>query len=137
MEKTAKSAPAKTVEEYLQLVPKEMRTLLKELRQAIRSAAPQAEEVISYQVPTYKYKGPLVHFAAFKKHCSLIVVDKNILETFSTELQSYKTSGTTIHLTPDHPLPVNLVQKIVKIRMKENEERVVVKKMRTKGKSKK
>ena len=129
MEKTAKSAPAKTVEEYLQLVPKEMRMLLKELRQAIRSAAPQAEEVISYQVPTYKYKGPLVHFAAFKKHCSLIVVDKNILETFSTELQSYKTSGTTIHFTPDHPLPVNLVRKIVKIRIDENEQREVLKKM--------
>jgi len=132
MEKTAKSAPAKTVEEYLQLVPKEMRMLLKELRQAIRSAAPQAEEVISYQVPTYKYKGPLVHFAAFKKHCSLIVVDKNILETFSTELQSYKTSGTTIHLTPDHPVPVNLVQKIVKTRMKQNEEREATKKMHNK-----
>ncbi len=67
--------------------------------------------------------GPLVHFAAFKDHCSLIVISKNILKTFDKELQSYKTSGTTIHFTPDKPIPAALVQKIVKTRIKENEER--------------
>lgn len=128
--KAAKNNPAremaghaKNVDEYLHSLPKEVRTILKEVRQTIKAAAPKAEEVISYQIPTYKYLGPLLHFAAFNDHCSLYVVSKNILKLFDKELQSYKTSGTTIHFTPDKPLPATLIQKIVKARIKENEER--------------
>ena len=117
-----KTTPAKTVDEYLEKVPDNMRDLLEKLRQTIRKAAPKAEEIISYQIPTYKYLGPLVHFAAFKDHCSLVVINKSILKTFEKELQLYKTSGTTIHFTAAKPLPASLVQKIVKIRIKDNEE---------------
>lgn len=116
-----KTTPAKTVDEYLERVPDNMRDMLEKLRQTIRKAAPKAEEVISYQIPTYKYLGPLVHFAAFKDHCSLVVINKGILKTFEKELQLYKTTGTTIHFTADKPLPASLVQKIVKIRIKDNE----------------
>lgn len=111
----------KTVDEYLESLPGDMKDMLEKLRQTIRKAAPKAEEVISYQIPTYKYLGPLVHFAAFTAHCSLVVINKSILKTFEKELQSYKTTGTTIHFTPAKPLPASLVQKIVKIRIKNNE----------------
>lgn len=122
MEKATKTIPAKNVDEYLQALPVNIRDLLEKLRRAIKAAAPKAEEIISYQIPTYKYKGPLVHFAAFKDHCSLVVINKNILTIFSKELQGYKISGTTIHFTPDRPLPAALVQKIIKARIKDNEE---------------
>lgn len=120
--------PAKNVDEYLAQLPEAVQAVLIKLRHCIRSAAPNADEVISYQIPTYKYNGALVHFAAFEKHCSLFVVNKNILKTFEKELSSYKTSGTTIHFTPDKPLPLSLVQKIVKTRIKENSGRVAAKK---------
>lgn len=117
-----KTTPAKTVDEYLERVPDNMRDMLEKLRQTIRKAAPKAEEIISYQIPTYKYLGPLVHFAAFKDHCSFVVINKDILKTLEKELQLFKTTGTTIHFTPAKPLPASLVQKIVKIRIKDNEE---------------
>ncbi|MFC0774683.1 iron chaperone [Terrimonas alba] len=117
-----KTTPAKTVDEYLEMVPADMKSMLEKLRQTIIKAAPKAEEIISYQIPTYKYLGPLVHFAAFKDHCSLVVINKIILKTLEKELQLYKTTGTTIHFTPAKPLPASLVQKIVKIRIKDNEE---------------
>ena len=95
-----KTTPAKTVDEYLERVPDNMRDMLEKLRQTIRKAAPKAEEIISYQIPTYKYLGPLVHFAAFKDHCSFVVINKDILKTLEKELQLFKTTGTTIHFTP-------------------------------------
>jgi uncharacterized protein YdhG (YjbR/CyaY superfamily) len=97
--------------------------VLEKLRAAIKSAAPKADEVISYRIPTYKYYGPLVHFAAHESYCSLIAVNKAVLKTFCGELESFDVSGTTIHFTDEHPIPAALVKKIVKARMKENEER--------------
>ncbi|MCB0288199.1 MAG: DUF1801 domain-containing protein, partial [Calditrichaeota bacterium] len=78
-----------TVDDYILSQPEKVRTVLQQLRQMIKSAAPMAEEVISYKIPTYKHQGALVHFAAFPKHCSFIVVSKNILDRFKTELQPY------------------------------------------------
>ena len=120
--------PAKTVDDYIKALPGDFRSMLEKLRQVIKKAAPKAEEIISYQIPTYKYKGPLIHFAAFKDHCSLIVINKQIIKTFEKELKDYKTTGTTIHFTAAKPLSSSLVQKIVKIRIKENEEREIAKK---------
>lgn len=75
---TAKeSTKPETVEDYLAAIPQEDRNVLKNLRNTIKSAAPEAEEVISYGIPTYKYKGPLVHFAAFKDHLSFYGVNKS------------------------------------------------------------
>ncbi len=121
--KAEKSDPAKNVDEYIDLAPKKHQESLKNIRKAIREAAPQAEELISYRIPSYKYHGSLVHFAAFKNHCSFIVVNKSILETFKSELEGYYTSGATIRFTTEKPLPKALVKKIVKTRMKENEMR--------------
>jgi uncharacterized protein YdhG (YjbR/CyaY superfamily) len=123
-EESKKSAPAKDVDEYIALAPKNHQEVLRNIRKTIRDAAPQAEELISYRIPTYKYHGSLVHFAAFKNHCSFIVVNKAILETFKSELEGFYTSGATIRFTAEKPLPEALVKEIVKTRMKENEERV-------------
>lgn len=123
MEKASKTVPAKNVDEYLHALPEAVRTTLEKIRQAIKAAAPDAEEVISYRIPTYKFHGPLVHFMAGKNHCSFITVSKSITEIFKEELRPYKISGTTIHFTPEKPLPAALVQKIVRVRIKENEEK--------------
>ncbi len=122
--KPEKNPPAKDVDEYITLAPKEHQEVLKAIRKAIKEAAPEAEELISYRIPSYKYHGSLVHFAAFKNHSSFIVVNKNILEKFKEELKDFHTSGTTIRFTSKNPLPEALVNKIVKTRMKENEMRI-------------
>jgi uncharacterized protein YdhG (YjbR/CyaY superfamily) len=109
------------VDEYLMALPEDQQQALEKIREAIKAAAPKAEEVISYQVPTYKYKGPLVHFAAFKNHLSLVVVSKSTTELFAKELAPFKSSGRTIHFTPEKPIPAALVKKIVKERVRENE----------------
>lgn len=124
MRKGFKGVVPKTVDEYLDMQEPEIRSALEKLRKTIRSAAPQAEEIISYQIPSYKYNGALVHFAAFKDHCSFFVVNKQLLKDFEKELQPYKTSGTTIHFTPENPLPPILVKQIVKIRIEQNQYRI-------------
>jgi uncharacterized protein YdhG (YjbR/CyaY superfamily) len=121
---TKRSVPARDVEGYLAVLPKEARVTLEKLRKTIKAAAPKAEEAISYQVPTFKYHGPLVFFAAFKNHCSFYVVSKSIMKTFSRELKPYDTSGTTIHFSAENSLPTTLVKRIVKARIEENESHV-------------
>jgi|PlaIllAssembly_1097288.scaffolds.fasta_scaffold178760_2 uncharacterized protein YdhG (YjbR/CyaY superfamily) len=109
-----------TVIDYIRAQPAVVQPALEKLREAIRSAAPEAEEVISYRIPTYKLKGPLVHFAVHADHCSFIVIDRSIIEKFKKELRGFKTSGTTIHFTPVKPLPSSLIKKIVRLRIKAN-----------------
>jgi len=123
MKKDPGKTPAKTVDEYLAAVAPEVQAVLEQLRMTIKAAAPEAEETISYQIPTYKYHGPLVHFVARGSYCSFIVVSRLVLETFKDELKDYDISGTTIHFTPGHPLLPALVEKIVKARIRENEGR--------------
>jgi uncharacterized protein YdhG (YjbR/CyaY superfamily) len=123
MKQDQQKKPVKNVDEYLAATPEEVRPVLEKLRKTIRAAAPKAEEVISYQIPTFKFHGPLVHFAAFKNHCSFYVVSKPIMKTFSSELKPWDTSGTTIHFSAKNPLPASLVKKIVKARNEENEAR--------------
>jgi uncharacterized protein YdhG (YjbR/CyaY superfamily) len=128
MKKDQQQKPAKNIDEYLAAVPEEVLPVLEKLRKTIRSAAPKAEEVISYQIPMFKYHGPVVFFAAFKNHCSFYVVSKPVMETLSSELRSWDTSGTTIHFSAKNPLPASLVKKIVKARIEENEARAKIRK---------
>jgi uncharacterized protein YdhG (YjbR/CyaY superfamily) len=128
MKKDQQQKPAKNVDDYLAAAPEEVRPVLEKLRRTIRAAAPKAEEVISYQIPMFKYHGPLVFFAAFKNHCSFYVVSKQVMETFSSELRPWDTSGTTIHFSAKNPLPASLVKKIVKARIEENEARAKIRK---------
>jgi uncharacterized protein YdhG (YjbR/CyaY superfamily) len=112
---------AKTVDAYLAAIPEGTRGVLEQLREAIRAAAPEAEEAISYQIPTCKYHGVLVHFVAPGNYCSFIIVSKQVIETFRSEPEHFDISGTTIHFSKKNPLPATLVKKIVSAKMTENE----------------
>ena len=115
-----KGAP-KSVEEYLAGVAEPARSTLSKVRAAIRSAVPaEATEVISYGIPAFKYKGVLVWYAGFSKHCSLFPT-ASVVETFKKELEGYPTSKGTIQFPTDKPLPAALVRKIVKARVAEVE----------------
>ena len=82
----------------------------------------EATEVVSYGIPMFKYNGMLVGYAAFKSHCSLFPTGSGVLDRFEKELKGYRTSKGTIQFPPDKPLRDALVKKIVKARVKENEE---------------
>jgi uncharacterized protein YdhG (YjbR/CyaY superfamily) len=111
------------VDRYLEDLPIDEREALKDLREAIKEAAPEAEECLSYKIPTYKYKGPLVHFNAGKKHLSFITTTRTVIEDFEEDLEDYMVSGTTIKFTADHPLPKDLVMRIVRAKLREVDEK--------------
>jgi uncharacterized protein YdhG (YjbR/CyaY superfamily) len=119
----------KSIDEYLAFQPEKVMEALENLRQIIRETAPEAEEVISYGIPAYKYQGMLVYFAAYKKHCSLFAGNGALTEQMQEQLKAYKTSKGTIQFTVEKPLPDELVREIVKIRMKQNEEKMKSKKL--------
>lgn len=121
-----------SVEEYLNDVPTDKRIVLEKLRKTIRSVVPKAEEYISYGMPTFKYHGPLISYAAFKDHCSLFPWNATLIKKFDEELKNYKTSKGTIQFTVDKPLPVALVKKLIKERVTENEAKLVAKKNKKK-----
>jgi uncharacterized protein YdhG (YjbR/CyaY superfamily) len=114
-----KATGIKTVDEYIESFPKEIQATLRELRQAIKEAAPQAEETISYQMPAFKQNGILVYFAAFKKHIGFFPTASGV-EAFKDKLSAYETSKGTIRFPTDQPLPLELVKEIVRFRVKEN-----------------
>ena len=128
MRHDSEKIPIKNIDDYLLNIPENQRIALEEVRQIIRDTAPTAEEVISYGMPAFKYHGMLVYFAAFKNHCSLFAANATMIEDLHPELKAYKTSKGTIQFTPEKPLPAALVQKIILIRMKENEEKALAKK---------
>ena len=116
-------AAAKTVDEYLAATPEPARSTLKHIRAVIKSVVPkETTEVISYSIPMFKYKGMLVGYAAFAKHCSLFPTGSGVIERFAKELRPYRTSRGTIQFPSDKPLPDALLKKIVKQRVKENRE---------------
>jgi uncharacterized protein YdhG (YjbR/CyaY superfamily) len=116
--------PPENIDEYLAVVPEPARTTLSKVRAVIRSAVPgEATEAISYGMPTFKYKGSLVAFGAFKNHCSLFPMSLAVVAAFKKELKDFPTSKGTIHFPLDKPLPAALIKKIVKARIAQNEER--------------
>jgi uncharacterized protein YdhG (YjbR/CyaY superfamily) len=123
------SAVPKTHDEYLASVPSDMRAALQSLRKTIRSAAPDAEEVISYRMPAFRHHGILVYYAAFRDHCSLFVGGET-RGTFAAELKPFAGGKGTIQFTPQRPLPASLVRRIVKERVAVNEARVAARRAR-------
>ena len=109
----------KSVKDYMADQPAEVRAILEELRQAIIKAAPDAEEVISYNMPAYKYHGMLVYFAGHKKHIGFYPTGSGI-EAFKKELAGYKGSKGAVQFPFDKPLPLKLITQIVKFRVKIN-----------------
>ena len=111
----------KTVDEFVASFPKNVRTVLEELRRVIGDSAPGAEETISYGIPTFDLNGKhLVHFSAYKSHVGFYPTSSGI-EAFRKELSPFKTSRGTVQFPLDKPIPFDLVRKIVKFRVKENE----------------
>ena len=115
-----KAPSYQTIDEYIQLFPAEVQRILQELRQAIHSAAPQAQEAIAYGIPTFKLKGNLVHFGAFKDHISFFPGGGEAIEAFKDKLTTYKLAKGTIQLPLDKPLPVQLIQDMVAYRVQMN-----------------
>jgi len=110
------------VEAYLARVPEPARTTLETVRKAIRAAAPaEATEALGYGVPTFRYKGALVAYAAFKAHCSFFPMQASLIDAMKDELKGYRTSKGTLQFPLDKPLPGALVRKMVKARVAENE----------------
>jgi len=122
----SKKTGSVSVDEYIAACPKDIQVMLKELRATIKAAAPDAEEKISYQIPTFYLKGNLVHFGAFKDHIGFFPTPSGI-EAFKTELSVYKGAKGTVQFPIDRPLPLKLVDKIVKFRVAENLKRAELK----------
>jgi uncharacterized protein YdhG (YjbR/CyaY superfamily) len=117
------AAKEKTHDTYLAALPAPQRTALEKLRRAILSAAPKAEECISYGLCAFRLDRPLVAFAATKTHCAFYLMSGSTIDTHKDLLKNYDTSKGTIRFSPDEPLPTALVKKLVKSRIKENAER--------------
>ncbi len=116
-----------SIDEYIATFPDEVQKILQELRATIRASAPDAEEKISYQMPTFFLKGNLVHFAAYKNHVGFYPTPSGI-EKFQQELSKYEGAKGSVKFPIDQPLPLTLVQKIVEFRVLENLQIAEVKK---------
>jgi uncharacterized protein YdhG (YjbR/CyaY superfamily) len=116
--RTHQTAP-KNIDEYIAGFPKDMQEILEKIRMTIRKAAPDAEETIKYQIPTFTLKGNLVHFAAYKKHIGFYPAPTGT-EKFKKELSVYQGAKGSVRFPLDKPIPFDLISKIVKFRVKEN-----------------
>jgi uncharacterized protein YdhG (YjbR/CyaY superfamily) len=123
--KTKQIAPKK-MDEYITDFPKDIQEILGKIRMTIRKAAPDAEETIKYQIPTFTLKGNLVHFAAFKKHIGFYPAPTGIVR-FRKELSLYAGAKGSVRFPLDKPIPFGLISKIVKFRVKENRARAAAK----------
>lgn len=112
----------KTMDEYISTFPANVQGILNELRQTIKEVAPEAQETINYQIPTFALNGNLVHFAAFQNHIGFYPTPSG-MEAFKKELSAYKTAKGSVQFPIDQPLPLALIRRIVEYRVKENLQR--------------
>lgn len=115
------------VDQYIAGFPPATQALLKGLRDVLTKAAPKAEESISYGLAAYKLHGPLIYFGGFKAHIGFYPTGTSLAQ-FDDELAPYKRSKGTVQFPLDKPLPLKLIEKIVKYRVKENEAKALAKK---------
>jgi uncharacterized protein YdhG (YjbR/CyaY superfamily) len=123
---TSDNPKLNSIDEYMVNFPEDVQAKLQALRTTIREAAPEAQEAISYGMPTFKLKGNLVHFAAFKNHIGFYPVPSGIA-AFQEELSVYKQGKGSVQFPLDEPLPLELVRKIVQFRITENLEKAAAK----------
>jgi uncharacterized protein YdhG (YjbR/CyaY superfamily) len=116
--RTAQEIPD-SIDGYIAAFPRDVQTILEQLRQTIRTAAPDSTEKISYQMPTFFLNGNLVHFAAYKNHIGFYPTPSGI-GAFQEELKEFKTSKGAIQFPLGKPLPLRLLKKIVEFRVREN-----------------
>ena len=108
-----------SMDEYIATFPEGIQKILEELRTTIKAAAPQAEEKISYQMPTFFLKGNLVHFAAHKNHIGFYPTSSGI-QAFERELSTFESAKGSVQCPLDRPMPLELISRIVKFRVAEN-----------------
>jgi len=121
-----KQVGSNSIDEYIASFPDEIQTKLEELRAAIKASAPGAEERIGYRMPAFYLKGYLVYFAAFKNHIGFYPTGSGI-QAFKQELSIYKGSKGAVQFPLDKPLPLELIGKIVKFRVAENQNKAEIK----------
>jgi len=109
----------KTIDEYIAGFPNEVQQILEKIRRTIRAAAPDAQEIIKYKMPTFTLKGNLVYFAAYKKHIALYPAPEGT-EKFNKKLAVYRAAKSTVRFPLDKPIPYDLIGQIVKLRVKDN-----------------
>jgi uncharacterized protein YdhG (YjbR/CyaY superfamily) len=114
-----------TVQEYIAKQPQPFSGKLEELREVILSVAPDATESVSYKVPCFRYLYWLVGMGVTKNYCSLYIMSTAVTKKLKEE--GVEVAGSTIHFPPDKRLPVGLIKRIVKDRMRENEARAMTK----------
>jgi uncharacterized protein YdhG (YjbR/CyaY superfamily) len=124
-----KKKTIKTVDEYIAVQPANVREKLERLRLTIKKAAPKAEEEISYMMPAYKFHGVLVYFGAYQNHIGFYPTGSGI-SAFKKELSVYEGSKGTVRFPINKPLPLTLIKKIVRFRLKENQQKQLLKKMK-------
>jgi len=115
-----KTQKPKDVDAYISAAPKEVREKLKELRAVIRKTAPTAVERISYGMPYYSYKGRLAYFSLWKAHIGLYIPTP-VIEEHKSELEAYETTMATVRFPLNKKLPIALIRKLIKARMRKNE----------------
>ncbi len=108
-----------SIDEYIATFPEDRQKILEQMRATIKAAAPDAEEKISYQMPTFYLNGNLVHFAAFKDHIGFYPTPSGT-QAFKREISIYQAAKGSIRFPIDEPLPLKLITKIVKFRVAEN-----------------
>ncbi len=116
-----KGGQPETIDEYIEGYPVQIQSILRKMRQTVREAAPEAQEAISYRIPTFRLDGNLVHFAAFKDHISFFPTSSGI-RAFRKELSPYKVSKGTVQFPLEKPIPYDLVRRMTLFRVKENSE---------------
>ncbi|MCT4794907.1 iron chaperone [Exiguobacterium alkaliphilum] len=107
-----------TVDEYILQFPVEVQAILQTLRKSVKDISPEAEEKMSYQMPTYYLKGNLVHFAAYKNHIGFYPTPAGI-DAFKDELSDYKSAKGSVQFPIDKPIPFELIKRIVEFRVSE------------------
>jgi len=113
-----------TIDEYLAGVNADHREALQKIRETVHAVAPNAEECISYGIPAFRFNGgSLVFFGAWANHCTFYPGSSTILKKFRNELRGFQTSKGTLRFSPDKPVPVALVKKLLKARIAENNAR--------------
>lgn len=112
----------KTVDEYIRVFPREVAVKLKIIRKLVKKSAPKVEEVISYHMPAYKLNGMLLYFAAYEHHIGFYPYPSTV-KAFQKYTTKYKTAKGSIQFPLDKPLPLSLIRKIVKFRIKEKLEK--------------
>ena len=113
-----------SVDEYIASQPEPIRGLLEQVRRTIRKAVPEAEEAISYKMPTYKLPGgPVLYFAGWKQHISLYPATATVVAAFQNDIAPYVVHKSTIRFPLAQPIPMKLIARIAKFRAKEVAER--------------